>query len=398
MTRRTGPMRLVRRPLSGGGLLMTPVSLAGRPAGLLTAFVLIASLGSATAGAQTTHPLDGNVRFQIGNDQPIPITWAARRPHGAVHAIPGATVAMTSPNGAVTLKPGQLTHARTPNWLFGLALDPNFAVFQLGTSLAVSFPAAVEGTVSFAPAGRAGADVVTFCPGDVVTPAGNPMCSDPSEGIISGLMRYTRTGAEIGGPARGSFSGTANVAFRLSGGPLCAYASGANPSCKAIFALTTPPPTGAWGGSFGVFVSTLRDAPSPGRFYVTLGPVGTILGITPTPYLGLGLPNLLTSYGGPWTAGKLTLSVTDNTGASTEVFVLSGMDTRDPITGQGSVSLVSGSVSDRSLWAPTANRGWLNLIIKPPFGVVPAMTTPGLGAVIGLIALVGAYFVRKRLS
>ena len=80
------------------------------------------------------------------------------------------------------------------------------------------------------------------------------------------------------------------------------------------------------------------------------------------------------------------------------LFTLTGSDNRNVATGQGSVSLVSGSVSDRALSAPNANRGWLNMSIKPPFGVVPAMTTPGLAAAIGLLALAGAYFVRKRLS
>jgi hypothetical protein len=371
---------------------MNPISSLARLVALSAAFVLTAALWSSTAGAQTAHPLDGNARFQIGNGLPIPITLQPA-PNGPVLAIDGATIGMTAPQGAITIKPSQFTHAGTPKNQPVFFANPN--VFQVNTSIPIQFPG--DGSAVFAPDGRTGADVVTFCPGDVVTASNNPMCPGPSTGVISGLMRYTRTGGELGGPARGKLQGAANVALRVTSGAPCAYAGGVNEACKAIFALATPQATGAQGATFGVVVSTAGGAPpSPsGKFYVTIGPIGSILGITNTG-LGAGLPNPATSYGGPWTAGTLTVSITDNAGASTEVFVLSGMDTRDPITGQGFVNLVSGSVSDRSLSAPNANRGWLNLEISPPFGVVPAMTTPGLAAAIGLIALVGAYFVRKR--
>jgi hypothetical protein len=364
-----------------------------RRAGFVAAFLLTAALASHTAGAQTTHPLARTARFQNGNRAPGPITFQPA-PDGPILAIEGATLAMTSPQGAITLKPGQLTHARSPERI------PDFSagnVFQVATSVAISFPGAVGGTVTFAPAGRTGANVVTFCPGDVVTPTGNPMCSHPSEGTIPGLMRYTRTGTELGGPARGDLlSGTANIAIRVTSGAPCAYASGANPACRAKFARSTHRGMVAQGGPFGFVFESAQEAPDPGFFYVTLGVLGTILDITPTG-LGPGFANPVTSYGGPWTAGRLTVSITDNLGASTQVFVLSGMDTRDPVTGQGSLNLVSGSVSERALSAPTANRGWLNLRIKPPYGVVPALTTRGLAAAIALIALIGTAYVRRRI-
>jgi hypothetical protein len=387
------PMIGIRRPHRNhlGELLMNPISSLERLAGLLTAFVLTTALGLSTAGAQTTHPLDGNARFQIGNGLPIPITLQPA-PNGPVEAIDGATLAMTSPQGAITIKPSMFTHAGTPKNQPVFFANPQ--VFQVATSIPINFPRPGS-TAVIAPSGRTGADVVTFCPGDVVTASNNPMCPGPSTGVISGLMRYTRTGGELGGTAVGVFGGQANIALRVTSGAPCAYATGVNPACKAIFALATPAGTGVWGANFGAVAPSPGGIPSPGKFYATIGGLGTILGVTATG-LGPGLPNPATSYGGPWTAGTLTVSITDNAGASTEVFVLSGMDTRDPITGQGTINLVSGTVSDRSLSAPNANRGWLNLEIKPPFGVVPAMTTPVLAAAIGLIALVGAYFVRKR--
>ncbi len=81
---------------------------------------------------------------------------------------------------------------------------------------------------------------------------------------------------------------------------------------------------------------------------------------------------------------------------SPEIFVISGFDNRTATNHVGSISLVAGAVSDRVLSGPNVNRGWLNLVVKQPFGLVPAMTAPGLAAAIGLLALVRAYFVRRR--
>lgn len=383
---------------------MTPISSIARLAGLLTAFVLTAALWSSTAGAQTQHPLSGNMRFQIGNGLPIPITLGPA-PNGPMLAVPGAVVTTTG-TATVKLAPSQFTNAGTPmNQPVAFA---NSAVFQVNTAIPIQFPRAASGTIAFVPSGRTGPNLVTFCPGQTATVVGgaNPGCANVAAGTpIPGLMRYTRTAGEIGGPARASLGGTANVALvasPVSGMAPCTAGAGGsnNPACLAIFALATPAGTGAQGGAFGVVVSTAGGTPSPGLFFATVGPIGTVLNVQTGLPLGPGLPNPATSYGGPWTAGKLTVSMTGvNTGTPTsEVFVLSGSDMRAPGTGQGSVSLVSGSVSARTLSGPNSNRGWINMAIAPPFGVVPAMTTPGLAAAIGLIALAGAYFVRKRLS
>ena len=89
-------------------------------------------------------------------------------------------------------------------------------------------------------------------------------------------------------------------------------------------------------------------------------------------------------------------SVTQNAGPTNEVFVLSGSDGRTA-GGAGSISLVSGAFSARSLSGPNANRGWLNFQLTLP-SAVPAMTGRGMAGAAGLLALAGAFAVRRWMS
>ena len=59
----------------------------------------------------------------------------------------------------------------------------------------------------------------------------------------------------------------------------------------------------------------------------------------------------------------VTVSVTQNLGATDEIFMLTGSDNR--VQGIGNISLVAGSISARSLHGPNANRGWLNFQVVP---------------------------------
>jgi hypothetical protein len=104
--------------------------------------------------------------------------------------------------------------------------------------------------------------------------------------------------------------------------------------------------------------------------------------------LGAGLPNPATSYGGPWTTGMLTVSVTANAGATVEIFMLTGSDGR--VSGTGGVSLVTGTISDRTLRGPNANRGWLQIYVPEPGAT--------LGAVAALLTLVTGHGLTRRRS
>jgi len=374
---------------------MNPNASPARLAVLLTAFVLTAALWSSTAAAQTQHPLSGNMRYQIGNGLPIPISFGAV-PNGAIDAIEDAVVTQ-QPGGTITLQPGQFTHPGTPMAIPVFGANNN--IFQVNTAIPVQFPAPGPAAV-FAPSGRTGANTVTFCAGQTVTAMGNPGCIGPAVGNavgVNGLMKYTRTAGQLGGPGSARLTGTAGLYLNgngLTSGNLPCN-SGTQTACQVVLGKATPAGTAGQGLPFGATVGTPGSAPNPGKFNASIAGNGLVLSFT-TVGVGAGATNKATSYGGPWTAGTLTVSVTANAGAP-EVFVLTGSDVRQG-TGQGSVSLVSGSVSNRQVTGPNANRGWLNMSIKPPFGVVPAMTTPGLAAAIGLLALAGAYIVRKRLS
>jgi hypothetical protein len=187
--------------------------------------------------------------------------------------------------------------------------------------------------------------------------------------------------------------GTANVALRVAASAPCAYAGGANPACQAIFAPATPPAMFGAGNAFGFSTQAAGAAPSPGRYYVTVNPLGTIVGITATG-LGPGLPNPATSWGGPWTTGMLTVS--QPASVPPGIFVLSGTDARVPPLGTGSISLVSGAISVRGLSGPNANRGWLNLSVGPVLSHVPVMPVAAMIALIAAIAVSGAFFLRWR--
>jgi MYXO-CTERM domain-containing protein len=369
-------------------MIMIPkASLVRRPMVGLVALAL--AVGTASVAQAAVHPLSGNARFQIGNGLPIPITFIAP-PNGRVLPVPGAAVTQTT--GAdprqMAIQPGQLNAAGTPVNIGVFLANSN--VFQVNTSIIIDWPG---NPAVFAASGRTGAATVTFCAGQVVTPAGNPGCTNPANGTINGLMRYTRTTNQFGGPAQGAAGGAANVGLRVAAGAPCAYAGGVNPGCQVIFALATPNPTGAQGGAFGFINGTAGAAPATGRFHMTVQANGVITGITPTG-LGPGLANPATSYGAPWTTGMLTVSVTANVGPNPEVFVMSGADNR--VNGVGTISMVSGSVSDRGTSGPNANRGWLNLNVGPS-GTVPAMSVSGYAAAAGLIVLAGAFALRRRI-
>lgn len=379
---------------------MTPISFPSRRIGLIAACALTAAFWGSNAVAQTQHPLDGNLRAQIGNGLPIPFTFQPA-PNGPVVAIDGAIVTTTG-TATVKIKPSQFSYPGTvpKNKAVNFA---NSKVFQVNTTLAVQFPIAGS-TASFAPSGRTGPNVATWCPGQTATIQANinPACVLPGTGAVPGLLRYNRTASEIGGAAQFGVQGQADVAnvfsVSLGNAPCDAGVGGSkNALCQVIFAIAAPAASGAQGAAFGSVITTPGVSIPSGRFYAKVGNLGTVLSVQ-SPALGPGILNAATSYGGPWTAGVLTVSQKANAGApkTFEIFMMAGSDVRAAGTGQGSVSLVSGAVSARTASGANGNRGWLNMQIKPPFGVVPAMTTPGLAAAIGLIALVGAYFVRKR--
>jgi len=262
----------------------------------------------------------------------------------------------------IELSTGQLTASQQVN----LPVFPaNPGVFRIRTSIAVDFPAIAA---TFEASGRTGPSTATFCAGRSLGSPASPVCLAPNDAgnTIHGLIRYVRTANQFGGPARAAFAGDVQLAIRVaSPAPCTAIVSGmvVNPGCQVIYASTSPAPNGLIGAPFGA--STVRSGatpPSPGgRRYANISGAGSILSVT-SPGLGPGLPNPVTSFGGPWTTGMITISVTAAIGPP-QIFMITGSDNR--VDGAGSISLVAGAISARTLTGPNAHRGWLNLTLVP---------------------------------
>jgi hypothetical protein len=352
----------------------------GRRAALLLLTCFIAGVWATTASA-AVRSLSGNARYQIGNGLPIPITLVAP-PTGAVNAVAGAKVSTTPGGGIRFMMPNQLTWAgiKKTQGVF----PANNAVFQVATTLAVGFPAA-PGTL--VPGGRTGVTTVTWCPGTAAPVPGAPGCGVfPGGGTIPGGVRYTATGAQFGGPMRATVQGRATVALRVAGTP--------PGMVTAINAFASPSGSNAIGGPFNVLVSTVAAVPgaASGIFVGSANAAGSFVSVAASG-LGAGVGNGATSYGAPWTTGRITVS--QLAASPNEIFVFSGSDGRGT-AGTGTISLVSSSISARVLSGPNGNRGWLNLTILPLSPSVPTLGIVGGAALVLALAGIGARSDRRR--
>jgi len=274
--------------------------------------------------------------------------------------------------------------------------NTNPAVLEVATRIAI-YGGGVGSPAPWKAGGRTGAATVTFCPGDVVTPSGNPGCPGGiAGGPINGLMTYTKTAAQFGGPGQSSLKGFVTVAL-FGGGTVPAPNTMTPPppgTVTALFALANPSTKGAGGAPFG-FVNATTGAPpgaglGAGVFSVLtngqlLAKIGSVA--------GSGVSNPGTEYGAPWTTGRVTVQVTA-VAALPETFTLTGSDMR--VGGVGNISLVAGSVSTRLISSGQANRAWTNLTIGEMIVPTPSMSSHSLAAVFGLLALAGGYVLDRR--
>jgi hypothetical protein len=369
-----------------------------RLAGLLVAFVLVA--GAWSAAQARIHPLNGSARFQIRDGLPMPIGFTAV-PDGKVAAIAGATIRLhghhlpTMP-ARVVIDPFQMTFDGPPINLPAFPII--FEVFQIKTDLTLLWP---KQKVSFRALGRTGPPIVTFCgkppSTTIITGGANPACAGGPAG--TGLLRYTATLHQFGGPAQGLVGGVADVARPFVVGAPCT----GPPLCVVAFFNATPPPTQAVGAAFGFTNMTVPTAPSPGLFFGTVDAAGKVSALMTA--IGPGLTNGGTSWGGPWTTGMLTASAP--MAVPPEKFTLTGADNRTTVPssknagysnegGQGNLSLVAGGFSQRAISGPNANRGWLNLVVGPKISHIPTLPLYGMAALVGLTGLSGAYALRRR--
>ncbi len=354
---------------------------------LLVAFAFVAGLAG-TASA-TVHPLGGNGRFQIGDGLPIPATFQAA-PNGRLLPVTGAVVSQTGTDPmAIKFPNGAMKSAVVP-FVIPVATN-NTAVYQVGTSIGITYPTSTMSSNTVSAGGRTGASVVRYCPGQSVTPTGNPACASGAvapHASVKGIMIYTATGAQFGGAMTGRVFGGADVAIVGGAAAPCA-------GCLVLMALASPNSTGTGGAgnAFNGMGTSPGLAPSPGRLTATVTALGLVTAATTTPGNLAGVPNAATTFGGPWTTGMITVTAPLALGAP-EVFTLTGSDAR--VSGVGSISLVSGGLSNRQVSGPNANRGWLNLSMGNALGALPSMSGPGIAALVGLMSLAGGYAMRQR--
>jgi len=351
----------------------------------LVVALLVMAAGTAAAN-DPIHSLTGNLRLGFGfaseNLAVVPYT-PALEPNGRIDATPMAFAWQPTAADPLTMifTPAVLTAQaiphKTPVFL------ANNMILQAASSLAAQWPK-VKATL--APSGRTGPATVSFCPGQVVLPLGNPGCISAQGGSHSGRLRYVATSNQFGGPAQPNVSGFAGIHFPVAGVPPCDAVNGPSPCTAALFSLG-PPNTVAIGAPFG-FVTIAAALAAPNIKKVNVAVDGSIISSTPGFSTSPGLQHTVTSFGGPWTTGMLTVSVTDNAGPMQHIFMLSGSDTR--VAGIGSISLVSGSLVTRSIVGTSGNRGWLNLTAPAP--------SAGLGAAaaLGFVGLLHGLLRRRR--
>ena len=363
--------------------------------------------------------MKGNVRGQIGDGLPVPITFAPA-PDGP---ITGSGTVSQSGADPMNLKLPASFFAR-PKAPFSLpvALLNNIAM-QVFTSISVLHPAyaatfsqRVTSASVLVQQGRPGPATVTWCPGNgqVMTATnytvtvGNPGCLDPAATGVRGRVKYLATGNQFGGnaPARvprspatpsGVIQGYADVVVRT--GPSqadlpCDYNMTTTGTCKVAFANAAPNEIGAAG--WKITGTTGNQIPSA-VFDAIIASNGKVEKLANGTTGGYGPVNTAAGGGGPWTTGKVVITAVSLPDTPpTEVFTLTGSDNR--VGGLGTLSLVSGAASNRTVTGPNGNRGWMNLsLVRALPRPVPGLST---GAVLMLVALVAGatlFLVRRAM-
>jgi len=414
------------------------------------AFASTAQSGAGDACAGTQCGLGGQIRGQIGDGLPLPISIAPARtgpfsaitmhttdPFGGLPLVGNGLgqfgqikpttnafinqttaaphAAKTGNPRALTVAPGLFHYGEAEGSIGVVAF--NNAVFAVQTNLIYDQPhpgtdgngnpvtppgATGPGDLSrvLSAGGRPGLATVTYCAGAPGSPGNNfnGFCTDPGKGVgVNGLARFTKTSNQFGGVSTGRTLGTAKVYFNKDGLALINL-----PCTGCQFQLSTviPGTTGVAGGPFGGTVMNPAFQTATGVYTGTIGFNGTIIGfgniVTPgggtTTVTGNGIyftGQAASSVGFPLTTGKLTVSVTEVLpGEPVEIWKRGGTDARTA-GGNGVVALNTGAMSARSISKGNANRTWITYEIPEPSAILAASA--------GLLALFGCnQLVRRR--
>jgi hypothetical protein len=352
--------------------------------------MLVLLVGSTTAQGQVYSLSAGSGgQLAIGGGLPLPIQpappgWGLGTsfPSLLVPALPfapGLTI-VSDGAGNITVPTAVLSRIATgiveqPTWL------NNPAVFQVNTAIDYAWPvASAQFSHGGSPVGKKNGLTSIFV----------------GTGANGGQVIYTNANManSFGGAALWAISpgvGTAGGAF--PGSPVTVYINAfAKTNFTTAMSAAIVGASGSalqWGAStLAVTITTMAAPADPGwaghpGFGGSIqfgGANGTVLSSVQcvSPCAGL-TNNVLAEKGFPWTTGQAIISAAN--AVPKEVFTITGGDTRPGGVGPGNIQMVTGTVSDRTLSKPNANRGWVSLTLPEPaamLGVTGAFLMLGL--------------------
>jgi hypothetical protein len=330
---------------------------------------------------------------QIGDGLPLPIqpnkTPTAMQPIGtgtkfpplliSVNPNPGKRlVKQTGASAPLPMKvpPGVFLRVPTVSKKVGVAQN-NPKVFQVRTKISFSGPANVKGTMTFKKNGWRTAPITL--PG---VPAGKASAF------------YSGSTNRFGGASQTRIGVLSKIGVWVNPGAMlpCKHTAfgGANASCLAPLVPAYPMTLAAAGGgvatgggkiTMGVVVTTPGGpaAMSPGVVILSIPNTTGLIAKSASAKKTGTLTNMATSVGFPWTTGKITLSQMSALGAY-EKFTITGGDARSTM-GAGTISLVSGALSNRKLSGPNANKSWARYTLPEPgaaLGAAAALAILGI--------------------
>jgi hypothetical protein len=340
----------------------------------------------------------GGGQTQIGDGLPLPIQ-VNRTPMGSpigtgtiqppllipVNPDPGKALIKQTGSAPAQMKlaPGVLRRVPASPKVIGLAAN-NPKVLQVKTRISFSGPADVKGSMTFKKDGFR-TKVVSFAG----APAG-------SVALYSGSIN------RFGGASQMRIALLSEIGVWLNVGAMlpCKHPAfgGVNGSCLAPLVPAYPATLAAAGGAMtmagkitaGTTVTTPGAPPakSPGIVALSIPNTTGLIAKSANAKNTGTLTNMATSVGFPWTTGKVLLSQPSAL-AAFEKFTLTGKDSRSAM-GAGTISLVSGALSNRKLSGPNANKSWARYTLPEPGAA--------LAAAAALAALALGHAVVKRRS
>ena len=348
------------------------------------ALALLVAAQSASAAGPYYSVTGGGAQFWIGDFRPVPLqpltppATGTMFPPLVIPVNPSPSKALVQQTAGpdpkqITIPPGVLRRKAPGPQLLGVHhRRPMFLQFR--TNIEFSAPAAQLGAAVLKAGGRTGPPIVSFFPSG------------------GSRIRYQKTAAQFGGPLQARVQPATPVRdWLFPGGKLpCKHPllGGADSFCLAQLIARYPGSLAPFGAKVG-FTTTTPGGPAPMSPNVAAVSVpnttGLIAKTVPAKNFG-SLTDMVTSAGFPWTTGRVVISEPSALAVYTK-FTITGMDSR--VNGIGTISLVSGALTDRKVTGPNAGRGWLRLTVPEPDAVL------GTAAALAALALCHACASRR---